>query len=194
MRILLSASLLATVVSARYEGVPFLNMLPFLSTKKYTPLIFFRVPPGLSPECDAMEQSVQEIEGELGIHVDRMDIARNKEAAQLMQLIGQDMPPVLYHRESRQVYQLRPPSGAAAVEGEGEEVKAAVTKVDMTMVRALAKGRRLPVQRDVLTGQPVLIGAEGGLDQDELLEQELSPLQRKGRQAMKARSGSSGNM
>ena len=135
MRILLSASLLATVVSTRYEGVPFLNMLPFLSTKKYTPLIFFRVPPGLSPECDAMEQSVQEIEVELGIHVDRMDIARNKEAAQLMQLIGQDMPPVLYHRESRQVYQLRPPSGAAAVEGEGEEVKAAVTEVDMTMVR-----------------------------------------------------------
>lgn len=194
MRILLSVSLLATVVSARYEGIPFLNMLPFLSTKKYTPLIFFRVPPGLSPECDAMEQSVQEIEGELGIHVERMDIARNKEAAQLMQLIGQDMPPVIYHRESRQVYQLRPPSGTAAVEGEGEEVKAAVTKVDMTMVRALAKGRRLPVQRDVLTGQPVFIGAEGGVDQDELLDQELSPLQRKGRQAMKARSGSSGNM
>ena len=56
-------------------------MLPFLSTKKYTPLIFFRVPPGLSPECDAMEQSVQEIEGELGIHVDRMDIARNNKEA-----------------------------------------------------------------------------------------------------------------
>ena len=130
------------------------------------------------------------IEAELDVRFERMDIARSKEALLLMQLLGPDLPPVLYHRESRQTYQLRPPIAAAAVDDEALGVKAPTVKVDMNRVRALAKGRRLPVQRDVITGQPMYIGAEGAMDQDELLDQQLPPLQRKGRQAMKERSDS----
>lgn len=191
MRLFSFLCLSVSTVSAHIEcSIPFLKKIPFFVKKEYTPLLFFRVPPGLSPQCDAMESSVREIEGELDVRFERMDIARSKEALLLMQLLGPDLPPVLYHRESRQTYQLRPPIAAAAVDDEALGVKAPTVKVDMNRVRALAKGRRLPVQRDVITGQPMYIGAEGAMDQDELLDQQLPPLQRKGRQAMKERSDS----
>jgi hypothetical protein len=194
MRILRPLSLLATATAVRAHHecrIPFLDKIPFLAKKEYTPLVFFSVPKGLSPECDAMENCVQEIEQELDIHVERLDAARSPEALQILQLLGQMNPPVLYHRESKQVYHLRPPTGAAAATTEdGESVRAPSVKVDMNRVRALAKGRRLPVQRDVLTGQPMFIGAEAGMEQDDLYDQDLSPLQRKGKQAIKERSAS----
>ena len=189
MRLVTFLCLSVSTASANTECcIPFLKKIPFFVKKEYTPLLFFRVPPGLSPQCDAMEASVREIEAELDVHFERMDIARSKEALLLMQLLGPDLPPVLYHRESRQTYQLRPPSGAAAVDDEAQGAKAPTVKVDMNRVRALAKGRRLTIQRDVITGQPVFIGAEGVMDEDDVLDQQLPPLQRKGRQAMKARS------
>jgi hypothetical protein len=194
MRILLVLSMLAMARAVRARN-SFLGKIPFMAKKEYTPVVFFSVPRGLSPECDAMEDCVQKIEKELGMHVERLDAARSPEAMQILQLLGPSKnPPLLYHRESKQVYHLKPPTGAAAATtedgGPSGGVKDPSVKVDMNRVRALAKGRRLPVQRDVLTGQPMFIGAEAGMEQDDLYDQDLSPLQRKGKKAIKERSAS----
>jgi hypothetical protein len=104
--------------------------IPFIRHKnKYTPLIFFTLPKGLSPICDQIEKVICQVEKECNVQVQRLDILRHPEneavllavtnsITTLPPTIGnnnnnnnnnnivQPQPPLLYHRESRQIYQV----------------------------------------------------------------------------------------
>jgi len=137
-------------------------------------------------ECDAMEKCIRSIEKEQGVHVERLDIMRNRAARRLYdKLVEGDIRspfPLLYHRESLQrVYGL----------------------ADVDYVRSWSKGRLLP-NRDEIDG--VMAGGEkkvsvlGGsgedgdipeeIDMEEFemeMDAELTPVQRRGKEAMKRR-------
>jgi hypothetical protein len=152
--------------------------------KEYTPLVFFKVPPGLIPECDAMEECVSQVEKELGVRVERLDILRDSSAEAALAMLTQKTPPFLYNRESCQVV------STSARPGEKIDPNLAV-KVDNDRVRAWAKGRFLPPKKSAQKiGAPVVLSQDDkGMDQDELLEdQSLTPLQRKGKEAIKERT------
>jgi len=154
--------------------------LPFLSSrKKYTPLIFFKLPRGTSPQCEAMEKVVREIEKELNVKVDRMDVGRDMAAGSLFTLCskGASLPPVLYHRESRQIIALQ-----TAKEGGKPNMN-----IDKERVRAWARGRRLPefaVNKEIGSA-PVVLESE---EDEFLVEADMTPLQRKGKDAIKKRT------
>jgi hypothetical protein len=143
--------------------------------KRYNPVIFFSVPPGIIPECDEMEECIRQVEKELHVKVDRMDVARNENAAALLSLLsGANNPPLLYHRESRQM----------------------VSSAERGRIRALIKGRFLETdpsskrkgkreKADAL----VVADEDAALEQQDLMEdQMLTPLQRKGKQAIRERT------
>ena len=46
--------------------------------KEYTPLLFFKAPKGMIPECDFVERMVSQIEKELGVKVERFDVMRGR--------------------------------------------------------------------------------------------------------------------
>lgn len=182
----------------------------------YTPLLFFTVPPGLSPEVDAMEKAVRTIERQLKVHVKRMDLLRHEENDAVLKSIARGMTaPYLYNRESLQVYYITPTT--AKNDGSDEEGidGGSTTKrhppppvhVDMDRIRAWAKGRYLPPKVEAKVGgikvfAPKVVtpqsdnnnnsgesNMEVGGDNDELLEElTMTPLQRKGKQAMKERT------
>ena len=157
--------------------------IPFLSRKKYTPLVFFKVPPGLIPECDAMDQKVKEVEKELGVRVERLDILRDPSAEAVLRLLTKRTPPFLYNRESCQVVHMTP--------RKGESEKDMPIVVDKDRITAWAKGRYLPAQRDISKVKtPVVLSQEdNAIDQADLLEDmALTPLQRKGKQAIRERT------
>lgn len=143
--------------------------------KKYNPVLFFKVPPGLIPECDEMEKCVREVEKELGVKVERMDAARDPNKAALLSLLTQGKnPPLLYHRESLQMLSV-PQKGR---------------------VRTLIKGRLLnvgvPGERKGKKNKADAI-YDAALDQQDLLEdQTLTPLQRKGKQSIRERTKQKG--
>jgi hypothetical protein len=154
--------------------------------KEYTPLVFFKVPPGLIPECDAMEECVSQVEEELGVKVERLDILRDPSAEAAMALLTQRTPPFLYHRESLQVV------STSARPGEKIDPTMSV-KIDKDRVRAWAKGRFLPAKRSGAgskIGAPVVVSqVDTAMDQDELLEDmTLTPEQKKGKEAIKERT------
>lgn len=157
---------------------------PFFGKKnKYTPLVFFKTPPGLIPEVDAMEKTVREVEKELGVKVERLDILRDPSAEAAMLLLTKRTPPFLYHRESCQVIHVTP--------RKGESSKDMPIVIDKLRVQAWAKGRYLPVQRDTqkVSSPVVVTQEETALSQEELLEDmTLTPTQRKGKQAMRERT------
>jgi hypothetical protein len=128
--------------------------------KEYTPLVFFKVPPGLIPECDAMEESVSQVEKELGV---RVDILRDPSAEAALGMLTQRTPPFLYNRESCQVV------STSARPGEKIDPNMAVA-VDADRVRAWAKGRFLPPKKSgAKIGAPVVLSQDDkGMDQDEL--------------------------
>jgi len=145
--------------------------------KKYNPVLFFKVPPGLIPECDDMEKCVKEVEKELGTKVQRMDAARDPDTAALLALLTKGRnPPLLYHRESLQMLSV-PQKGR---------------------VRALIKGRLLNAgvpERKGKKGKAdaILVDDDAALDQQDLLEdQMLTPLQRKGKQSIRERTKEKG--
>ena len=151
-------------------------VLPF-QKKKYNPVVFFKVPPGLIPECDDMEKCVKEVEKELGVKVERADAARDPDTAALLSLLTQGRnPPLLYHRESLQMLSV-PQKGR---------------------VRSLIKGRLLNVgvpERKGKKGKPdaLLVDDDAALDQQDLVEdQMLTPLQRKGKQSIRERTKQKG--
>lgn len=170
--------------------------LPFFGKKKsYTPLVFFTVPPGLIPENDAMEKAVREVEAELGVHVERLDILRNPAAEAAMTLLTGKSPPFLYHRESCQNVHIPPTTGGGTAASEsGENTSSSKTlpsHVDKDRLRAWAKGRYLsPQLARAKVKAPQVISQEGtAIDQDELLEDmSLTPLQKKGKEAIKERT------
>ena len=148
-----------------------------LFKKKYNPVLFFKVPPGLIPECDDMEKCVKEIEKELNVKVQRMDAARDPNAAALLSLLTQGQnPPLLYHRESLQML-------SAPQKGR---------------VRSLVKGRLLNASVRERKGprgnaKAILVDDDAALEQQDLLEdQMLTPLQRKGKQAIRDRTREKG--
>jgi hypothetical protein len=151
--------------------------LPFLQKKVYTPVIFFKVPPGIVPECDAMEKTIKEVEKETGVRVERVDVARDAKGAALLGLLGgTGEPPLLYHRESRQM----------------------VNQNERSRIRALVKGRLVqpvPIKKSgAKRGEAkFLVDEESALEQEELLEEQMmTPLQRKGKQAIRERTEEKG--
>jgi hypothetical protein len=151
----------------------------FLKKKTYTPLLFFTVPKGTMDECDGMEKVVKSLEKEQGIRVERLDIMRDRAARSLYdKLVEGNLRspfPLLYHRESLQrVYGL----------------------ADKDLVRSWSKGRLLPDSDDDNEKEVSVLGGEEGIppeeevDMEELeleLDQELTPMQRRGKEAMKRR-------
>lgn len=131
--------------------------------KKHTPLLFLTVPPGIIPECDAMEAVVRQIERENpDIRVQRLDILRHPENEALLHVLAASAtttsssggsrstlsatPPLLYHRESCQTIQIKPSSPAAASgksksSAESKKIKPPAIYVDKARVRAWARGR-----------------------------------------------------
>lgn len=149
---------------------------PF-AKKKYNPVLFFKVPPGLIPECDDMEKCISEVEKELGVKVERLDAARDPSVAALLSLLTKGKnPPLLYHRESLQMISV-PQKGR---------------------VRSLIKGRLLNVGVPERKGRKqkttILVDDDAALDQQDLTEdQMLTPLQRKGKQSIRERTKEKGN-
>ena len=129
-----------------------------------------------------MESIIKKLEKEQSIHVERLDIMRDRHARKLYEKLVEGnlrTPfPLLYHRESLQrVYGL----------------------ADKDLVRSWSKGRLLPDQNVNEKEVTVLGGGEGGgdgvpqeeeLDMEELemeMDAELTPMQRRGKEAMKRR-------
>ena len=149
--------------------------------KKYTPLIFFTMPKDSSPECDALEERVKQVEKELGVRVERLDVVKDPPAQVLLELLA-SAPPLLYNRESCQVIRVPPKQQPASISKQ--------------RIVAWAKGRRLaPVSnRAGVPGKvkaPIVISQEdNALDQDELLQElnQLTPLQQEGKKAIQERT------
>ena len=166
---------------------------PFFGKKEYTPLVYFTVPKGLIPENDAMEKAVKQVEKELGVKVERLDILRNPAAEGAMAVLTSKAPPFLYHRESCQTIHL--PSAATGGGGSAAAADASSasmpTHVDMDRLRAWAKGRHLAPQVTKAKVKPPQVITQDGtaIDQEELLEDmTLTPLQRKGKEAIRERT------
>jgi len=173
--------------------------IPFLSKlqkKEYTPLVFFTFPKGYVEECDEMETVVSEVERELGVRVERLDIARDSAAQAAMQLLtNQQGPPFLYHRESCQV--VHGVSSQAKANQKNDASDAKSEDIDKARVRAWAKGRYLPPPGVKLGATskksnraPIVISQEdSALDQAELIkESSLTPEQLEGKRAMEERT------
>lgn len=125
-----------------------------------------------------MEKIIKSLEKETGVKVERLDIMRSREAKSLYEKLVEGnlrSPfPLLYHRESLQrVYGLE----------------------DKDLVRSWTKGRLLP-NEDTKEKKVTVFGGDDDaddmedMDMDELemeLDEELSPRQRKGKEAMKRR-------
>ncbi|KAL7527279.1 hypothetical protein ACHAXR_001877 [Thalassiosira sp. AJA248-18] len=128
-----------------------------------------------------MEKVIKSLEKEQNIQVQRLDIMRDRAARKLYEKLVEGnlrSPfPLLYHRESLQrVYGL----------------------ADTDLVRSWSKGRLLPDQDENEKEVTVLGGEEGVppggeddmMDMEELemeMDQELTPMQRRGKEAMKRR-------
>jgi len=164
--------------------------LPFWGKKKeYTPLVFFTVPKGLMPENDAVERAVRDIEKELGVRVERLDILRTPSAEAVMSLLTNKSPPFLYHRESCQTVHIPPAAGDASSSAPSSSI--VPTYVDKDRLRAWAMGRYLSPQVGKAKVKPPQVISQDGtaMEQDELLEDmSLTPLQRKGKEAIKERT------
>jgi hypothetical protein len=160
------------------------RILPFgvrnySNKKSYTPLLFFTVPKGMLPVCDAVEHVIRQLERECNVHVQRMDVVRHPQHEAVLHAIIQSLqqtqsslssssisssisslnrpsnneiipqPPFLYHRESRQYYQVNepPPSATASKSTPASaNTKASASTqpyIDQERIRAWIKGRYL---------------------------------------------------
>lgn len=127
-----------------------------------------------------MEKCIRQVEKELHVKVDRMDVARNENAAALLSLLsGANNPPLLYHRESRQM----------------------VSSAERGRIRALIKGRFLEAGLSKRKGKKgkadalMVADEDAALEQQDLMEdQMLTPLQRKGKQAIRERTQEKGRV
>jgi hypothetical protein len=175
--------------------------IPFLPSnkKQYTPLVFFKVPKGSIPECDEMEKVVSQVERELGVRVERLDVARDPSAqATLAVLTQQYGPPYLYHRESLQTIHVRRDDMSGKQKKE-EAASLMGSVIDKARVRAWAKGRYLPppgikfgVSSSIGKAPVVVDKVDNAMDQDELTEamkeSSMTPEQLQGKEAMKERT------
>eukprot|EP00978_Attheya_sp_CCMP212_P031325 scaffold117941_cov60-Attheya_sp.AAC.7 len=146
--------------------------------KQYTPLLFFTAPKGVSSDVDLTEKKISQLEEELGVTVERLDVMRDRASSALNDLVNpfpDGKLPFLYHRESRQ------------------KLVGIESCMDEHRLRAWAKGRWLPPSSTLESkkkggGSAVLEEeGEGSISQEELLQleqQSMTPVQRKGRDAM----------
>ena len=157
----------------------------FLQKKRYTPLVFFKVPKNEIPECDAMEKVIREVEKELGVRVERLDIVRDEYARALLGVLTKSrVPPYLYHRESLQTIHI--PRSESRIP----------TPIDKARVRAWAKGRLLSSSSSsskamgTKTKAPTVISQEdNSIDQRDLLtDMTLGPEERRGKEAIQERT------
>lgn len=145
---------------------------------------------------DALEKSVRQLEKELEVKVERLDVLRSPEAAVLLSLITQRSAAFLYHRESLQsihVPTAEAPGGSKTTSKNGSGATTIPAYIDKDRLRAWAKGRYLPTAKleSPRRGKPptVISQDSSALDQEELLEDmALTPLQRKGKEAIKERT------
>jgi hypothetical protein len=205
------------------------------STSAYTPLIFFTVPKGISSTCDEMEQIICQLEKECHLHVERLDVLRHPEHEAVLNkvihsihtaspTIGggttastvnhnhpsliQPQPPLLYHRESRQVYQVLPnPPASTTTTKSSTSTSTTHLKpyIDPERIRAWAKGRYLSpflatsgtVPNIPKSSAPILVQDENRHHEEEvdsspieslLDEMALSPEQLKGKRLMEERT------
>ena len=136
-----------------------------------------------------MESVIRTVEKERGVRVERLDVMRDRAARRLYdKLVEGDIRspfPLLYHRESLQrVYGI----------------------ADVDIVRSWSKGRLLPDRRGDDVGSDERVSVLGGqhqggseedlspeemeMDMEELemeMDAELTPVQRRGKEAMKRR-------
>lgn len=195
--VLISTCLFSQVECGKGKfGIPFVSKL---SKKDYTPLVFFTYPKGNIDECDEMEKVVSQVERELNVRVERLDVAKDANAAATMQLLtNQQGPPFLYNRESCQV--VHSANYQASMKKKGPSDAATSTaEIDKARVRAWAKGRYLPPpgvklggtsNSKIATSAPVVDSQEdNALDQAELIkESSLTPEQLEGKKAMEERT------
>ncbi|GKY92708.1 hypothetical protein MPSEU_000241000 [Mayamaea pseudoterrestris] len=176
--------------------------IPYLTKKQqYTPLVFFKVPPGLMPEVDAMEQAVCRIERELGVKVERLDVLREPAAEACLALLTRKSPPFLYNRLTCQSFSI--PAAAKPTrpsedddESNGSAKRNAVpVHIDMVRLRAWAKNRLLTTTTTATSNKvkpPVVAVSkdkETAMDQAELLEDmTLTQRQREGKEKIKQRT------
>jgi len=151
----------------------------------YTPLLFFKVPKGTMDACDKMETIIKSLEKEEKIKVQRLDIMRDRAARKLYEKLVEGnlrSPfPLLFHRESLQRVYGCPD--------------------DRDLVRSWCKGRLLPEEKQCGDEEEVAVsggtGVEDGdeddkdvMDMEDLemeMDAELTPMQRRGKEAMKRR-------
>lgn len=151
----------------------------FSKKSKYTPLLFFTVPSGMIPECDAMERAVRKIEKDVGVRVERLDLLRTPEAEAVLGLLTQKTPPFLYHRESAQVVHI--PTGGS---------------IDLERLRRWTKGRMVSSSSQYRvagisspTPQTAARRQEAEEDEEDMIENmSLTPTQLEGKQKMKERT------
>jgi hypothetical protein len=143
-----------------------------------------------------MERVVRKIERELNVRVERMDVARDRAAERLFTLLSpEQLPPLLYHRESLQ--RIQPPSKIkTSSKNDNEESNKSTSsiRIEESRVRAWAKGRILaPLSElNVATSSApdiMITAEESGIDQDDLMMSAgMTPLQRQGKEAIRQRT------
>lgn len=199
--------LLFQVPRAAVAGRPIKDVLAkltpsFLKKKTYTPLVFFKTPPDVLPECDEMERVVKQVERELGVRVERLDVLRDPAAQVTLNLLTTKAPPFLYHRESLQTVSVEDPESRAKRKkrqnsnsgGKKDKDDVDGPLIDPVQVRAWAKGRYVTPAGvrwgEVKAQAPVVLEKEdNAMDQDELLkEASLTPLQQMGKESMEQRT------
>ena len=198
-----SNAVVVTVLAGALLSLADARLPPFLSKvmgkkPKYTPLVFFTVPKDIIPECDAMESVVSEVEGELGVRVERMDVLRDPAAGAVLGKLTTRGPPFLYHRESLQTVSV---PGAKPRSEDEEETNAYVSPISKDRVRAWAKGRCLAAMSVTASGSgggglgprgrkpTVLSQEENAIDQKELMDElYMSPSQKSGKEAIEQRT------
>mmetsp|Transcript_5134 Transcript_5134/g.10876 ORF Transcript_5134/g.10876 Transcript_5134/m.10876 type:complete len:195 (-) Transcript_5134:135-719(-) len=175
LTILLAACVFLASASPLAPGGTSIPLAFFQKKKEYTPLLFFKAPKGMVPECDFVERMVSQVEKELGVKVERFDVMRDRNARLLFDRLdvqSKQQLPLLYNRESRQ-----------CVFG----------MTDKNRVRAWAKGRWLSADyKPTLPAEFYSIekeDAEGLGDDEEVMmeDEDLTPLQKKGKNAMRDR-------
>jgi len=142
----------------------------FWKKSQYTPLLFFKMPN--SATTDEMEKIISSVEKDLNVEVERFDVLRDRFARSLYQKIDEiefvGEVPLLYHRESRQsIYGID----------------------DKARVKAWAMGRWLtPKDEDTNVGKKERMGSlkedEEQNEEDEMRDDGLTQLQKKGREKM----------
>lgn len=218
--IALALLLLAQIATTKVHSLPSLaKRWPFRrrGNNKYTPLVFLTVPPGLIPECDAMEKVVCQVERELGVEVARLDVLRNPANEAVLDALVESSgttptPPLLYHRESGQKIHILPSSNKKNPSSNAGGKTKTTQWIDPDRVRAWAKGRvaTSPLHTDIdstsISGKrtqapPGSVNDSGNEDDNDdsdaalLVEQAeqladltLTPQQRLGKQRMQERT------